>query len=364
MSELFPTGHQIVGQSKSLPDATDIRMAMMMMVMIGSLDSDTAGGRTESEVEKFVHYIIKCSEDKTGKSIHALVQILLLDVQGKVRMKLYVTKMHAVSVTHSLLYFYCINQDGCEREHGLKSVKNPKHFINAVLQKKNKNQLVSRKTVKALQLLCISKVYQMMVCAFRMHFQEMVVFCKKNENMNSTITILNSIAYQIVPGVCEGDMTAAYNAVELQNKVLLKHGYAFWVKYIIRKTVAVPLKDDNDEFVPPLVKRSSRNTCAGKKRKFDSGCDSVSSGLEDQYAYFADEQELLKKGQRDIVSSIEDMNRTLLSLLNMQVNIKTSLQDVVGTPLKTSKTPEQEKKPLSEEQKKKPPSSAIDLSNS
>jgi hypothetical protein len=59
-------------------------------------------------------------------------------------------------------------------DHCCKAVKNQKHFVNTVLKKKKGR--ISTTVASSLQVLCITKMFELAVGAFRQHYELMKTF--------------------------------------------------------------------------------------------------------------------------------------------------------------------------------------------
>ena len=151
-------------------------------------------------------------------------------------------------------------------EHGYKCVKNQKGFLNAVLKKKKSK--VSSETARALQVLCILKLFQMSVCGLYDGEEDVL---KEFERSAPTYVSqkaeesLNRITDEILSKCFVDSMTAQ----KLRKSLLYTHAYHFWVKHLLRMTVAIPADHDtNKTFQPPMLKNDSRGK--RKPKKFGS----------------------------------------------------------------------------------------------
>jgi hypothetical protein len=142
-------------------------------------------------------------------------------------------------------------------DHCCKAVKNQKHFVNTVLKKKKGR--ISTTVASSLQVLCITKMFELAVGAFRQHYELMKTFLagenfKRTKEMTSAVETLRLVVF---PQYFKGPFTCDSSINKLRKYVLGKYKYGFWLKYLLRLTVAVPAGTRNSaSFLPPMVEEA------------------------------------------------------------------------------------------------------------
>ena len=127
-------------------------------------------------------------------------------------------------------------------EHGYKCVKNQKGFLNAVLKKKKSK--VSSETARALQVLCILKLFQMSVCGLYDGEDDVL-----KEFERSVPTYVSQKAEESLTRITDEILSKCFvdsmTAQKVRKSLLYTHAYHFWVKHLLRMTVAIPADHDS-----------------------------------------------------------------------------------------------------------------------